>query len=223
MASGLTVRHQHGPLTGFHPEELEAGTGSGLQPVPREPALQGLRTRCAFPLSLPKPSKPFDDLFQTPFGVTMHPPSAPTPHCTARHPKNLQRPTKRRHPASPEDKGADSPPPVSSRPGHFIPRTDTLGAISYELFSARLWPCWGPGPRLLPGLRIIAAASYGKGGRDLRPPAQPRSPPLPRLGTPTPATSSPFTGLLYRGPRGPACRPPAGLKPPKTSTHPSPV
>lgn len=34
MASGLTVRHQHGPLTGFHPEELEAGTGSSLQPFP---------------------------------------------------------------------------------------------------------------------------------------------------------------------------------------------
>lgn len=57
-----------------------------------------------------------------------------------------------------------------SRPGHFIPRNDTLGAISYELFSARLWPRWGPRPRLLPGLRVIAALSYGIMGGDLQPP-----------------------------------------------------
>lgn len=147
----------------------------------------------------------------------MHPPFSLIPHCTARRPKNLQRPTKRRHRASPGDKGVDSPPPMSSGPGHFIPQIDTLGAISYELFSAGLWPRWGPEPHFCrgSGLSQLRVTEMWDETCNLLPGPEPPSSAA-RHSYPIPATSSPFTGLLYRGPRGPAGRPPARLKPPKT-------
>lgn len=107
-----------------------------------------------------------------------NPPFSLIPHCTARRPKNLQRPTKRRHRASPGDKGVDSPSPMSSGPGHFIPQIDTLGAISYELFSAGLWPRWGPEPRFCrgSGLSQLRVTEMWDETRNLLPGPEPRAP-----------------------------------------------